>query len=195
MHSGAEIPVVQGRRALGSKHRRLVFPDAGDWLCPELEPHAGPHGARCPSPVLPQPDVPGGSGHICWQLPPGTGGGGAQLPSCSNDKMKLAVLFLKLNQLRRQRQSVLFSLHWKKSRCDRTYSAACWSIEKLNSSSKCVTMKFRVQLFECMLNTTIMGVSCTRQGLCVWLPQCLHYCSPSLELLHFVLLLLTIIAL
>lgn len=61
----------------------------------------------------PQPDVPGGSGCICWELPPGMGGGGVQLPLCCNDKIKLAMLFLKLSQLKRQRQSVLFSLHWQ----------------------------------------------------------------------------------
>lgn len=57
----------------------------------------------------PQPAVWGGSGHICWECP----GTGVQLPSCWNDKINLAVLFLKLSQLKRQRQSVLFSLHWQ----------------------------------------------------------------------------------
>ena len=158
MHSGAEIPVVQTREPLGSKRVRLMTSDSRDWLCPELELHVGSvwasRGPQGLGGLMAKPCAAAGIRSVTCEVAEDTSAGNSLLIQRrqristpfvlqwqNQAYCALSKRFLKLSQLKRERWSnegkVFPSL--TKSRCDCTYSTAYQSIEKVNSSSKCVT--------------------------------------------------------
>lgn len=115
MHCGAEVPVVQGREALGSKRTGLALQMCRIGSALGCNPSLAPGEAAVVPRDLscawhPQPDVRGGPGHICWESLLMHGVKKFNCLNAAMTKLSLPVLSLKLSQLQRQRQSMLFSL-------------------------------------------------------------------------------------
>lgn len=149
MHAGAdEILVLHNGESLGSKNISLMTLDARNWHCLSYTTLAlcelamvckGWQGSTPKSCAMPgtQCDMWHSWGLIYWKLPPNTEDFHSLCATATKSSLLCPVGFLKVIQLTRERRSMLmFSLHWKNQDM---IAHTQLPIEKLNSSSKCVT--------------------------------------------------------